>query len=307
MTWRTIVVSSNCKLDLKLNYLIVRSTEIRKVHLSEISVLIIESTAVSMTAMLLCELSRRKIMIIFCDETHNPYGELIPFHGSHDSPSKLRSQIAWTAKIKNEVWKSIVQNKIYNQSIILERYDIERANMLKEFSKEVQPGDSTNREGHAAKVYFNTIFNDEFSRKKDCIQNSCLNYGYAILLSAVNREISSLGYSTELGIFHDNTYNQFNFGCDLMEPIRPLVDRMVLDMEVLEFTTDTKRKLAGLLNQIVKINGRSTYLLNALPIYVKSVTDSLTEESTDKIRFCVYEGTCNENNSILRSSYENIQ
>ena len=100
MTWRTVVISSNSKLDLKLNHLVIRTDVIRKVHLSEISVLIIESTAVSITAMLLCELNRRKIKVIFCDESHNPYGELIPYHGSHDSSDKLRQQIQWQDNVK---------------------------------------------------------------------------------------------------------------------------------------------------------------------------------------------------------------
>ena len=95
MTWRTVVISSNSKLDLKLGYLVIRNADIRKVHLSEISVLMIESTAVSLTSMLLCELCRRNIKVIFCDEAHNPVSEMMPLHGCHNSPGKLRSQIEW--------------------------------------------------------------------------------------------------------------------------------------------------------------------------------------------------------------------
>lgn len=294
MSWRTVVISSNSKLDLKLNYLVVRGTEIRKVHLSEISVLIIESTAVSMTAMLLCELTRRKIKVIFCDESHNPYGELVSHHGCHDSPSKLRSQISWDVQSKNDVWAAVVQNKIINQAKLIEEMDIDRAMMLYRYAEEVQPGDSTNREGHAAKVYFNTLFGNGFSRKDDCTINSCLNYGYAILLSAVNREISCLGYSTELGIFHDNMFNSFNLGSDLMEPLRPLVDRMVLKSGYEEFNTHVKRILASLLNEVVSLDGNNYHLLNALPMYVKSVMIALESNDVGMIRFCRYENTCNE-------------
>ena len=296
------MISSNCKLDLKMNYLVIRNAELRKVHLSEISLLIVESTAVSMTAMLLCELSRRKIKVIFCDETHNPYGELTVYHGSHDSPSKLRSQIQWDSKTKGEVWRRIVQEKIAKQAMILARFDLERSTMLLGYAEDVLDSDVTNREGHSAKVYFNTIFGDSFSRKATCVENSCLDYGYAILLSSVNREISALGYSTELGIFHDNMYNRYNLGSDLMEPLRPLVDRMVLDMAPTAFTTECKRAMAGILNQQVRISGKSMYLSNALAIYVKSVTDALENDNPDMLRFCDYEGTCNEADSVLRSA-----
>ena len=293
------MISSNCKLDLRMNYLVIRNEEIRKVHLSEISLLIIESTAVSLTAMLLCELSRRKIKVILCDETHNPYGELTAYHGCHDSPSKLRSQIQWDSKIKGEVWRKIVQEKIAKQALILARFDMGRSMMLLEYADSVMDSDSTNREGHSAKVYFNTIFGDGFSRKKSCVENSCLDYGYAVLLSSVNREIASLGYSTELGIFHDNMYNRYNIGSDLMEPLRPLVDRMVLDMAPTVFSTECKRAMAGVLNQQVKIAGKSMYLSNALPMYVKSVTDALENDDPGMMRFCDYEGTCDETDSLL--------
>ncbi len=306
MTWRTVVVSSNSKLDLRMNYLVVRNTEIRKVHLSEISLLIIESTAVSMTSMLLCELSRRKIKVIFCDETHNPYGELITYHGSHDCSSKLRSQIQWGEEIKGEVWRRIIREKITKQSLILARFDLERSMMLQGYAEDVLESDSSNREGHSAKVYFNTIFGDGFSRKKSCVENSCLDYGYAILLSSVNREIAALGYSTELGIFHDNMYNRYNLGSDLMEPLRPLVDRMVLDLAPAAFSTECKRALAGILNQQVMLDGRRMHLSNAMPIYVKSVTDALENDDPEKLRFCDYEGTCDEVDSLLRSARQDI-
>lgn len=299
MTWRTVVISSNCKLDLRLNYLVIRTDEIRKVHLSEIAVLMVESTAVSMTAMLLCELTKRKIKVIFCDEKHNPYGELIPYHGCHDSPDKLRIQISWSEDVKGSIWREIIREKIRKQAMVLDSYDPERASMLWGYVDEVQHYDVTNREGHAAKVYFNTLFGTAFSRKDECVTNACLDYGYAILLSAVNREICALGYSTELGIFHDNCQNHFNFGSDIMEPLRPLVDTLVLNMNPSKFDADSKRVLANLLNTLVTINDKEMHLVNALPTYVKSVTDSLIEGNVDGVRFCEYEGPSHEIDSIL--------
>ncbi|MBQ8179236.1 MAG: type II CRISPR-associated endonuclease Cas1 [Candidatus Methanomethylophilaceae archaeon] len=289
---------------MKLNYMVVRTDEVRKIHLSEISVLMIESTAVSMTSMLLCELCRRKVKVIFCDEAHNPYGEIIPHHGSHDSPSKLRAQVQWDKDVKDKVWGRIIEEKIRKQALILSRFDYERSSMLIRYSEEVVPGDPSNREGHAAKVYFNTLFGEGFSRKNDCVENNLLNYGYSIILSAVNREISALGYSTELGIFHDNMYNHFNLGSDIMEPLRPLVDRMVLDMRDCRLDSDAKRCLANILNQMVSIEGKNMHLLDALPMYVKSVTDSMDHGDESELRFCCYEGTCNEADRVLRPSGE---
>lgn len=282
-----------------MSYMVVRGgTDVRKVHLSEISTLIIENTAVSLTAALLCELAKRKINVIFCDERHNPYGELEPFYGSHDSPSKLRNQIKWEEDAKRNVWTEIVKEKIWQQSELLLRLDYDRSMMLKEFMNQVQSGDASNREGHAAKVYFNTLFGMGFSRRDECPTNALLNYGYAILLSAVNREVVALGYTTQIGMFHDNTFNHFNLSSDIMEPLRPIVDSIVLDLPQ-EFNTDNKRTMAGLMNVIVKMEGKDQYLNNAIRIYVKSVTDAIESGDTSLLKFCNHERTCDEVDSVL--------
>ena len=280
------MISSASKLDLKLNHLVIRGEEIRRVHLSEISTLIIENTAISLTAALLCELSKRKIKIIFCDEQRNPYGELVPYYGSHDATDKLRSQICWDDGIKGQVWMEIIKEKIRKQSLVLADCGrFEQADLLNSYIEEITPFDRTNREGHAAKVYFNALFGMGFSRKDDCPINSCLNYGYSVLLSAFNREISISGYLTQLGIFHDNTYNPFNLGSDLMEPFRPLVDRCVIDMEPKAISPDEKRQLVDVLNKEVIIDDRKNVLINAMRIYTKSVFDAINEQDIHCLRF----------------------
>lgn len=85
MSWRTVVISSSAKLDYQMGYLIVRNQDVVKIHISEISILMIETTSVSLTAALLCELTKKKIKVVFCDEKRNPSSELIPYYGSHDT------------------------------------------------------------------------------------------------------------------------------------------------------------------------------------------------------------------------------
>ena len=96
MSWRIIVISKRAKLDLQLGYMVVRSEEVTKVVLSEISTILIESTAVSLTTSLLAELTRRKIKVIFCDEKKNPSSELIGYYGSHDTSNKIRKPVSYT-------------------------------------------------------------------------------------------------------------------------------------------------------------------------------------------------------------------
>ena len=285
MSWRIVVISKRAKLDLQMEFLVVRSDEITKIHLGEISTMMIESTAVSLTTSLLAELSKRKIKVIFCDEKRNPSSELISYYGSHDTSNKVRKQIAWKAKTKEAVWTEIVTEKIRKQKEVLELLQKREAELLEGYLHEITWNDESNREGHAAKVYFNALFGLDFTRTEDNCINAALNYGYSIILSAFNREIVSNGYITQLGLFHDNMFNQFNLASDLMEPFRVLVDLEVLSMKLTEFEHKDKIRLVDILNHEIIIDGKSQYVNNAIKIYVKSVFDALSEDDSSIIRF----------------------
>ena len=104
MTWRIVVISSRAKLDLRLNTLVVRGERSAKIHLGEIALLMIENTAVSLTAALIAELSKRKIKVVFCDEKCNPCCEAVPYYGSHDTSAKIKDQMKWRQETKLLLW-----------------------------------------------------------------------------------------------------------------------------------------------------------------------------------------------------------
>lgn len=285
MSWRIVVISKRAKLEYQMGYLVVRTEEITKIYLNEISTLLIESTAVSLTASLLSELVKKKIKIIFCDEKRNPISELMSYYGCHDTSNKVRKQIQWNNSIKEGVWTEIVTEKIRKQKSVLEMNGKEEAALLDSYVREMQWNDVTNREGHAAKVYFNALFGMGFSRTADTYVNAALNYGYTILLSAFTREIVANGYITQLGIFHDNMFNQFNLASDFMEPFRILVDREVSVMKLEQFEHDEKMQLVNILNDEIRIDGKVQFVNNAIKVYCKSVFDALNENDVSLIRF----------------------
>lgn len=302
MGWRTVVISKTAKLDYKMGYLCIRSNEeIIRVLISEISMLIIESTSVSLTAYLLVELAKEKVNIVFCNQKRLPDGCYIPFYGAHDTSDKLRKQIIWTQENKNKIWKDVVYHKILGQSSVLEKNSHQEASKkLLEYLPQIELGDITNREGHAAKVYFNALFGMGFVRNdSENVINAGLNYGYSILLSMVAREVVSNGYITQLGIFHDNMFNDYNLASDLMEPFRPFVDQYIIDLDITEMQSETKAKLANILNIKVRINGKEQYLSNALTIYIKSILDAITYGVVEMIKFPDYDWTIYESNSIF--------
>lgn len=302
MGWRTVVVSNTSKLDYKMGYLTIRTSEdTKKIHISEIDILLLESTSVSLTAYLLVELANQKVKVILCDHKRQPNGVYLPYSGCHDSSQKIRMQIKWSENSKTTVWSSIVAKKIFGQASILKYMNKEEDyQKLIEYIDEIEIGDSTNREGHAAKVYFNSLFGVMFTRTdKDNIINAMLNYGYSILLSIVSREVVNNGYITQIGINHDNIFNELNLSCDLMEPFRPFIDYVVLQHvdKFKVFETKEKHEIIKLLDLKIKIDGKEQYFSNAVSIYCKTVLDAISYDTPNCIKFPEYEFTLYESSS----------
>lgn len=287
MSWRTVVISKRSKLDMRTGYLVVRTEDdVKRINLDEISVLIIENSAVSITGCLIAAMSEKKIKVIFCDEKRNPSCELVSYYGSHDTSAKIKRQIQWSDDIKACAWTEIVAEKIHKQAEFLEELGkSNEAMMLQGYIEELEVGDVTNREGHAAKVYFNALFGKDFTRSRDCVTNAALNYGYSLILSCINREVTAHGYITQLGLFHSNMFNQFNLSCDLMEPFRIIIDRWVYKNTPTVFGKEEKHTIATLLNTSVIINESEQYLSNAIRIYCRSVFEALNDNDSSEISF----------------------
>ena len=274
MSFRTVAITKRCKLDYKMGFLEVRKEDTKRILLDDIHTLIIENPAVSLTGCLIEALMQKKIK-----------SELIPYYGCHDCSSKIKLQMSWSEELKGEIWTRIVKEKIRKQAEFLADLQKEEETLLRGYIEELEYRDVTNREGHAAKVYFNALFGKEFTRNDDNPVNAALNYGYSLILSTINREVVANGYLTQLGFFHDNMFNQFNLSCDLIEPFRVLVDRYVYASGFTEFSTEEKHKMLELLQQEIGINNTRQVLNNGIKIYVKSIFDAINEKDLSLITF----------------------
>ena len=256
-----------------------------KVHLSEFHTLVLHTNQAFISAYLMSELAKAKISLVVSDERHDPVGQYLPLYGAHNTSARIDEQLEWGPVAKKQVWQRIVRDKILHQSRVLgARAREEDAVMLEKVAAEVRSGDNTHREAHAAHVYFRSLFGPDFSRDEDGPINAALNYGYALLLSSVNREIVSRGYLTQEGICHHNDFNQFNLSCDFMEPFRPIVDRVVFDNVGDEFTKDDKLLLVDMLNQTIPYRGGSYRVASVISLYVKDCLDALSRRlSVDAI------------------------
>ena len=284
--WRVVVVTGRSKLDLRYNSISIRrdnGTDF--IHIGEVNTLILETTTISITAALMCELINQKVKVIFCDEKSNPHFELLPFYGSHDCSAKIKEQIAWTDFLKESLWTIIVTEKIENQMKLLKKLNKEEYRILKEYISQIEHNDNTNREGHSAKIYFSALFGNNFSRNKENSLNAFLNYGYQLLLSTFNKEIVANGYLTQIGIFHKNMFNYYNLSSDLMEPFRVIVDELAYKENPQKFEKDEKRKLQNILNLRFRINNVNHYLSDIIKIYTKSIFDALSSNDLSLVRF----------------------
>lgn len=288
MGFRTVIVNSRAKLEFRLNFMIVRGENEKRIFIDEINTIIVQSTAVSLTAALLSELIRSGVKVIFCDEKFNPCSELVPYYGAHNTSKRYKIQMQWIKETKNEIWRRIIAQKITNQKNYLQKRGfIAEAELIGSYIPDILPGDTTNREGHSAKVYFNCLMPCGVSRRDGGFLNGCLNYGYAVLLSCFNREIVASGYLTQFGIWHDNEFNQFNLSSDLMEPFRTVVDEVAFSLP--EGDKEFKRKMADILNFQISIDGKTTTLDLAVRTYVRSVLNALEASDPSLIIFPSYE------------------
>lgn len=290
MSFRTVVITKQSKLNYKNKFFVVKQDDDEKyIHLSEIDTIIVDSISSSISTYLLKELSDNKINIIFCDEKHNPFAELSSYYGSHNSSKKINFQFSWKKEIKDKLWQSIVKNKIINQALMLNKIKSDKYDILLSYIDDVLVADKTNREGHAAKVYFNALFGKDFVRNYSDNINAALNYGYAILLSTINKEIIANGYLTQIGIHHKNEFNEFNLTCDLMEPFRVLIDNFVYYNQDRELDTQYKLDIVNIFNNKFNFEGKKYILKDIIRMYVKNTLEILNDEAKYK-GFVFYEG-----------------
>lgn len=249
------------------------------IHLSEIDVLLLETTDILITTMLIKRLVDENILILFCDDKRLPIGKLLPFYGRHDSSLQLGRQINWTLERKGIVWTEIISQKILNQyQHLQDLYYQEKSEAILVLHSGLEIFDPSNREGHAARIYFNTLFGNDFSRNQETTINAGLDYGYTLLMSIFAREIVRCGCMTQFGLKHANQFNDFNLASDLMEPFRPIVDRIVYENQTAEFRV-MKRALFDLFTNKYHYNNKEMFLTNIASDYTKKVIRALNEET----------------------------
>ncbi|MCT4666131.1 MAG: type II CRISPR-associated endonuclease Cas1 [Flavobacteriales bacterium] len=230
---RSILIQNPAYLKIKNKQLKIIEPETQRelgsIPCEDIGYLILEHPQTTITLQVIQELQNHKAAIISCDNFHIPQGLMLPFEGHSQMQEQLKNQINCSEALRKQLWKQTVQAKISNQQLVLQILGKPHGQM-DDYLQGVKSGDSTNKEGQAANFYWKHLW-QEFTRDRyGDMPNPLLNYGYAVLRSAVARALVSSGLNPSIGIFHKNKYNAFCLADDIMEPYRPFVDYLVYQL-----------------------------------------------------------------------------
>jgi CRISPR-associated protein Cas1 len=294
MIKRTLYFGNPAYLKTKDEQLLFQSEEtgeIKSLPIEDIGVLILDHQQITITQALIAKLLANNVAFITCDNSHHPTGMLLNLDGHTLQSAKFQAQVEASIPLKKQLWQQTISCKINNQAALLETCRIPIKNM-RNWSVEVKSGDSENHEAVAAVYYWKNIFQifPEFKRERYGLPpNNLLNYGYAILRAVVARNLVASGLLPTLGIFHKNQYNAYCLADDIMEPYRPFVDKIVLNIvnlngNFLELTPNMKKDLLNIPAMDVKINDEKSPLMVA----VQKTTASLVKCFEGKQRKILY-------------------
>ncbi len=296
MLKRTLFFSNPYHLSLKDRQLTIHSPELtgtRTVPIEDVGFIVFDHPQISFTMKLVEELNENNVAVVFCDSKHMPSSMLLPLDANHVQNEVFRLQIEASEPLKKNLWKQTIECKITNQALLLDKLGL-RSQDLKNLSKTVKSGDADNREGFAARIYWQRLFGNSFTRDRyGDPPNPFLNYGYILLRSAVARALAGSGLLSTLGIHHRNRYNAFCLADDVMEPYRPWVDQLAVSMhqcwpDAFILEKEHKEELLKLMAFDVKIGDVKRPLMVALSLTTASLARCFAGEIR-KITYPVFE------------------
>lgn len=297
MIKRTLFFENPAYLNLQLEQLVIsypqEFVKAVTIPIEDIGIIVIESLHVTITSTLLNKLIQYGVGVFCCNEQHMPSGLMLPLEGHTQQTERIRTQLDASLPLKKNLWQQTVSAKIVNQARLLHMRGQEVENLMR-WSREVQSGDQKNHEARAAVQYWSRLFPwDGFTRNPDGESpNHLLNYGYSILRGITARAIVSSGMLPMLGIFHKNKYNAFGLADDIMEPYRPFVDALVLELvdsgeDFHQMKKEFKIHLMSIMRTDVMIDGQKSPLMVAMSRTTSSLYDCYTGK-TRKILYPLY-------------------
>ena len=278
MIRRTIEVSSAAHLRVHLNQLIIHKDESEhSIPFEDIGFLILDNPQITCSQSVFRRCSEQNVALVITDEKHLPTSLLLPLDVHSTQGRIMRMQASTPDQVQHAIWQQIIQAKINTQAAVLNTVHGVKNARLKRLAKTVRPADAGNHEAQASRIYFKALFGENFKRDQKSTGdiNILLNYGYSLVRTACARSLMGAGLHPAFGVHHHNQYNVFCLADDVVEPLRPLVDRCVVELSRAEtfkgLDRETKNGLLAVLSTPVLIKKREIPLMNALTMYCSSL------------------------------------
>jgi CRISPR-associated protein Cas1 len=291
MIKRTLYFGNPAYLSTTLDQLVVRLPQVEKndtlpeafkkeaaatIPIEDIGVMVLDHQRIVVSQALLAKLLANNAAVITCNHTHHPTGLLLNLDGNTLQSQRFQAQLEASEPLKKQLWQQTIRAKIKNQAMGLAAAGVPAPNLL-HWAEAVKSGDAENHEARAAAWYWKNIFKDVLPAGGEFIRdaagdppNAWLNYAYAIVRATAARALVGSGLLPTLGIFHRNQYNAYCLADDMMEPYRPVADRLVRKIvketegPLTDLTPEIKKKLLALPAIDVKLEGETSPLMIAM-------------------------------------------
>lgn len=289
MPWRGIHLTEAASLSRRQAGIQIRrdGQDSVRIPLEDVAWIVVDSRDITITSGLLSTCAESGIAVIFTDDRHMPSGSLLPFHINYAQAEVSHLQFAAPGVLRRRLWRRTARAKILNQAAVLEKAESSNFRVLRSLARQVQPGDPDNIEARAARRYWPSLF-PAFRRDGGASDrtNALLNYGYAVMRAGIARSLTVAGLIPAIGIHHQSRTNPFNLADDLIEPFRPTVDWLALEMREpddwgdvndsrLGLSKEDRQRLAGILTHQVRIENEEMNVLNAIDRSVATFVRSL--------------------------------
>jgi len=289
MSWRIIDIAEDGRyLHAERDWLAIeeKGVEIGRIPLADVQSVLVHAGHATYSHGLLLRLSAHDVPLVVCDARHEPVAILMPLGNHHRHAGRVRAQTETPLPLRKRIWRDLVRKKIIEQARSLAPFDTTGENGLRKLAAKVRVGDPDNVEARAARYYWPRFFGGDFRRDRACPGiNAHLNYGYTILRSALARAVTAAGLVPSLGIGHVNARNNFCLVDDLMEPFRPLVDRLVRENREAwrgEITPEARGELAGMMARTIMTDDGETDLYRAMTLVANGLVN-LFEGTAEKL------------------------
>lgn len=271
---------------------ILKKEAVRTIPIEDIGVVVLDNRRITITSACMEALLGNNAAVITCDSKSMPIGLMMPLSANTLQNERFRDQLNASLPLRKQLWQQTIRQKIANQEVVLHHYTMTETGCMRAWVNDVRSGDADNVEAKAAAYYWKNLFvnHPDFVRgREEAPPNNLLNYGYAILRAVIARALVASGLLPTLGIHHHNRYNAYCLADDIMEPYRPFVDELVLQImeeedDYTELTKDIKGKLLQIPVLDVTINGKRSPLMVAAGL----TTSSLYKCFSGELKLIVY-------------------